>query len=160
MAADPPPSGPDRDGRLSLFAEGGYAFREINLVPAHGGDLRIGLGAQDHKLAGYAYMEGGLGRTFGGLRTWDIRAGGLAEWRLSPVRLGLGADLGYRFVVRRSVDYTMWSLVVGGFAQASCDAWSWGPRGDHAVFVAARFDASFLFYVFEFGPTVSLGLRY
>jgi hypothetical protein len=150
----------EREGRLSFFAEGGYAFREINLVPAHGGALRLGLGAQDHRFAGYAYAEGAIGRTFGGLGTREIKAGGLVEWRLSPVRLGLGADLGYTFVVRRSVDYTMWSLVAGAFAQASCDAWAWGPRGDHAAFVSARFNTNFLFYVFEFGPTVSLGVRY
>jgi len=78
----------------------------------------------------------------------------------SILRLGVGGDLGYVVVDRATTDRSMSALGIGVFGLGSVDLWSFGPRGDHALYLGARFHAAAHFGATEWGPSVSLGFRY
>ncbi len=157
----PPPEDDSLKSRLSLKLDGGYGFRQIAGRPSHGVDFLGAIGAQDHRFGGYATLEVLVGRTFSDLATRTIKVGAIAEWRVhSILRLGVGGDLGYVVVDRATTDRSMSALGIGVFGLGTVDLYSFGPRGDHAVYLGARFHAAAHFGATEWGPSAAVGFRY
>ena len=90
-----------------------------------------------------------------------LKVGAIAEWRVhSILRLGVGGDLGYVVVDRATTDRSMSALGIGVFGLGTVDLYSFGPRGDHAVYLGARFHAAAHFGATEWGPSAAVGFRY
>jgi hypothetical protein len=161
----PPPAKKEDDGqkpRTSFRAEGGFQYSQLFGVPITGARVRLGVGAQNDSFAHYATVSVLYGGTENDLRTWDFRLGYTGDFlRVSIVRLGLDAEMGYLFIHRASLDERMFALGAGAGAHAGLDIVAFGPRGDHAVTAQARFDASLHFGgAFVWGPAVLIGFRY
>jgi hypothetical protein len=167
-APDQPPPAPaqkEDDGqkaRTSFRAEGGFQYSQLFGVPRTGARLRFGAGAQNDSFAHYATISVLYGGTENDLRTWDFRLGYTGDFlRVSILRLGLDAEMGYLFIHRASADERMFALGAGAGAHAGFDIVAFGPHDDHAVTAQARFDASLHFGgAFVWGPAVLIGFRY
>jgi hypothetical protein len=161
----PPPAVKEDEGksaRTSVRVEGGFQYSQLFGVPITGARVRIGAGAQTDSFAHYGTVSVLYGGTENDLRTWDFRVGYTGDFlRVSILRLGLDAEMGYLVIHRASLDERMFALGVGAGAHAGLDIVAFGPHGDHAVTAQARFDASLHFGgAFVWGPAVLIGFRY
>lgn len=148
--------------RPMFKAQLGFQYSRLFGVPIIGGRGRFGIGAQTDTQAHYLVISSMIGETETGRRMWDLRFGYGGELRLvSILRVGLGAEIGYVFVRRASIDERMWALGVGAEAHVGIDALTWGPRDDHALYFEARIEGHIHFGNADmWGPTISAGLRF
>lgn len=166
-AAEIPPStapknASGKDFRTTFKGSAGLQYAQVHGVPITGGRLRLGVGAQNDARAFYAMATMLLGSTEEGLRTWDLRGSLSADLlRLGILRLGGDLEMGYLVVRRATVDARMWALGLGAGVHASIDAYQFGARDDHAVFIEAKLDAHLHFgTAFMWGPSILGGIRY
>lgn len=140
----------------------GYQYAQLHSVPINAGRLRTGVGIQNDVMAHYLTFASFIGATESERRVWDLRFGYEGELRLaSIVRVGLGAEIGYVFVRRASIDERMWALGIGANFHVGVDAVSWGFRDDHALYIDARIEGHIHFGNADmWGPTLSVGLRF
>lgn len=165
--ADTPPAPPPKEDegdrrRTSFRAEGGFQYAQVYAVPITGARVRLGIGTQSDKYASYGTFSVLYGGTESGLRTWDFHFGYTGDFlKVSILRLGLDADIGYLVIHRASLNDRMFALGAGAGAHAGFDLFAFGPHDDHAVTAQARFDASLHFGgAFVWGPAVLVGFRY
>jgi hypothetical protein len=135
----PPADHPDPNKRFNgfLYGKGGYAWGRLFDIAEQQGNIHVGGGAQNNKLAIYAYFDLLYGSTSAGLRAYDGSIGGGVDGRLRRFRLGGGAFVGYVSVRRTTFDSTVHAYSLGAFMHASADVYTFGFRDDHAVFVDA-----------------------
>lgn len=162
--ASAPPHDDEAKGRAfrPSFKGGlGYHYARVHDVPIHAGRLRLGVGAQNDLMAHYAMLSVMVGETETGRRAWDMRVGWSGDVRISIVRLGLDAEIGYLFIRRATIDSRMWALGVGAGAHAGVDVLTWGPREDHALTIDGRIEGHIHFgNAVSWGPSLSLGVRF
>lgn len=161
-APAPPPADEGKRRRVTFRGEGGFQYAQVVGVPITGARVRLGVGTQNDSLANYGTFSLLYGGTENDLRVWDFHFGYTGDFlKVSILRLGLDADVGYLVIHRATLNDRMFALGLGAGAHAGFDLFAFGSRNDHAVTAQARFDASIHFGgAFVWGPAVLVGFRY
>jgi hypothetical protein len=163
----PAPSAAEDEAKARAFRPSfkgalGYQYAHTFGVPIEAGRLRLGVGGQNDWMAHYLMLSIMVGETDAGRRAWDMRVGWSGDFRVvSILRLGLDAEVGYLFFRRATIDERMYALGIGAGAHVGVDAFTWGERDDHALFVEGRIEGHIHFGSADlWGPSILLGLRY
>ena len=122
-AAPPPaPAPPKPKPPASIRFDGGYAPRKLFDIATAGADVGFAAGAQPLAHAAFwGTTRAFIGGTESGLRVWDVRVSGEAEYVQDRLRLGVGGGVFVLGVGRAARDETIVT---------------WGPEGR----VIGRFD--------------------
>jgi hypothetical protein len=133
----------------------GASYRSIFALPVESYDVGLGAGFDIGRHAAfYVHVAYENGHTPAGLGTQYIQLGAGPEGVFGPLRPGVGVDLLNCFVLHRISDGggTVGQCGVGLYASLALDLLRFD---DHALFVAARFDADALLP--HVGPVPYLG---
>jgi hypothetical protein len=158
----PPPEEPDVDAfHASLKLEAGGALKKLDAFGVTLFDLRLGFGAENKWMGHYGSLGFTWGETSQHLRTYDLMLGYGLDFRISIVRLGVGAELGYLWVRRASVDSRMFALGIGAWGHAGIDIVQFGPNERFGFYVDARLSGSIHYTnALLWGPSLMLGVRF
>jgi hypothetical protein len=147
--------------RPSFKLELGATARQVHGLALTGGDGRIGFGAQSRTIAHYAGIGFFYGGTEHGLRSYALMFGWGMEGRFERFRVGIGAEAGWLFVRRATLNKRMYALGIGAWVQATFDLVKMGRHEDGAFYAGVRLAGSLHYGEAGFwGPSVLAGLRF
>jgi hypothetical protein len=165
LAEVPLPPRPERDPkkvRTSIKGEIGAQYVHVFDVPITAMKVNLLFGAQNDSVAHYGLVSFMVGSTEQSRRAWDLRLGYMGDLlRFGVLRAGLGGQIGYLVIRRVSYDDRAYAMGIGALAHVGVDLFPYGPAGDHALTLDARFEAHIHFgNAFMWGPSILAGYRW